>query len=106
VFLTHWSIGLWAELRGSGVDVVTICPGLTDTEFFENSGIEPHPKRSGYMSVQKVGRLIRQAVDRNQALMICGISNRLLASICGILPKTWITRLAQLAIRAHHLKTK
>ena len=28
---------LYDEVKGAGIDVLTICPGLTDTEFFENA---------------------------------------------------------------------
>ena len=30
---------LWGELKGTGVDVITLCPGVTKTEFFEVEGM-------------------------------------------------------------------
>jgi short-subunit dehydrogenase len=38
VFDLHWSEGLTQELRGTGVDVLAICPGSTDTEFHAVAG--------------------------------------------------------------------
>lgn len=32
--------GLWAELQGSGVDVLTLCPGATDTEGLAKNGFD------------------------------------------------------------------
>ncbi len=31
--------GLWAEMRGTGVDVITLCPSTTKTEFFIVGGV-------------------------------------------------------------------
>ena len=31
--------GLWAELGGSGVDVLAVCPGMTDTEPVQERGL-------------------------------------------------------------------
>lgn len=37
-FVLSFTCGLWGELRGTGVRAVCICPGPTDTSFFENAG--------------------------------------------------------------------
>lgn len=33
--------GLWAELKPAGIDVLTLCPGATDTEAPRSQGIDP-----------------------------------------------------------------
>jgi len=38
--------GLAAEFVGTQVDVLALCPGTTDTEFFDQAGIAPRPGHS------------------------------------------------------------
>jgi short-subunit dehydrogenase len=40
-FINHLGEGLWAELRPHGIDVLTLCPGATDTEAPVKQGIDP-----------------------------------------------------------------
>jgi uncharacterized protein len=37
-FVLAFSEALWGELSGQGVDVVALCPGATETEFFQVAG--------------------------------------------------------------------
>lgn len=37
-FVLSFTEAVWAETRGTGVRVIALCPGATDTEFFEVSG--------------------------------------------------------------------
>lgn len=37
-FVLSFTEALWAELKGTGIRVLTVCPGPTDTPFFENAG--------------------------------------------------------------------
>lgn len=37
--------GLWAELRSTGIDALTLCPGYTMTEFQQVAGVNPHDPR-------------------------------------------------------------
>ncbi len=37
-FVLSWSEALWAENRERGVKVLALCPGATDTEFFDRVG--------------------------------------------------------------------
>jgi short-subunit dehydrogenase len=38
-FLLHWAEGIRAELSGTGVSIVTVCPGSIDTEFNQAADI-------------------------------------------------------------------
>ena len=48
--------GLWAELKPDGIDVLTICPGATDTEAAALQGIDPSTLKN-VMSPEEVARL-------------------------------------------------
>src|SRR5262249_21184991 len=37
-FVVSFTEALWAETRGTGVRVTALCPGATDTEFFDVAG--------------------------------------------------------------------
>jgi hypothetical protein len=66
---------LWAELRGSGVDVLVLEPGSTETEFHDVAGELPHPGESA----AKVVRVALRALGR-QPSVVSGLSNWLLAN--------------------------
>lgn len=48
--------GLWAEMQLEGIDVLTLCPGATDTEAPRNQGIDPATLHD-LMSPDDVARL-------------------------------------------------
>ena len=48
--------GLWGELTPDGIDVLTLCPGATDTEAAAKQGIDPSTLRN-VMSPDDVARL-------------------------------------------------
>lgn len=45
--------GLWAELKPEGIDVLTLCPGATESEAAANQGIDPSKLRN-VMSAEAV----------------------------------------------------
>jgi len=54
--------GLWAELKSDGIDVLTLCPGATDTEAPRLQGIDPATLRN-VMSPEEVARLALENID-------------------------------------------
>jgi len=71
--LIGWSRSLRKDLRGSGVDVVIVCPPAADTPFFANAGFfdykEKHPGQS-MMSAEAVASQTLQAVQRRSSQVI------------------------------------
>lgn len=55
-FVNRLGEGLWAELTPEGIDVLTICPGATDTEAPRRQGIDPATLRN-VMSPDEVATL-------------------------------------------------
>lgn len=54
--------GLWAELNGEGIDVLTLCPGATDTEAPRSQGIDPATLKN-LMSPDDVARLALENIQ-------------------------------------------
>ncbi len=84
--------GLWGEVRGSGVDVLVLAPGATDTEMITNSGMDVRDMPTGAMTPADVAR---QGLERlgGGPSHIAGVANFLLVSLLSLLPR----RLALLA---------
>jgi uncharacterized protein len=55
-FVNSLGEGLWAELAPEGIDVLTLCPGATDTEAPRLQGIDPATLRN-VMAPEEVARL-------------------------------------------------
>lgn len=92
-FLLHWSLALGEDLRGSGVQVLAVCPGPTATEFFKRAGLKQGAvsDRWGQTSDQVVLEAW-QALARSRAQVVCGWVNWLLTAVASRLPKPWAAR--------------
>ncbi|MCA9782061.1 MAG: SDR family NAD(P)-dependent oxidoreductase [Calditrichaeota bacterium] len=62
------------ELKGSGVQLTTCCPGLVDTEFFEAGDLRFRPATS--IPAADVARGALKALARGQALLVLPASTR------------------------------
>jgi hypothetical protein len=95
-FLNLFSEGLRQELKGTGVRVQALCPGLTRTEFHTRPGFEEYQKRIPgflWMTAEDVVRESLDALDKDRALCIPGSTNRWIAAALR-------SRLGALAVQA------
>ncbi|MCA9320907.1 MAG: SDR family oxidoreductase [Planctomycetes bacterium] len=91
--LLHWSEALTAELASSGVRVTALCPGVTDTEFFEagDYAMKSLIYRMPRATPESVARAGLDALARGRARVIPGWNNRALLALTKILPTSWVT---------------
>ncbi|MBM2616162.1 SDR family NAD(P)-dependent oxidoreductase [Actinoplanes sp. LDG1-06] len=86
-YVLSFSQALWAETRGSGVRVVAVSPGPTDTPMNRS----PMAKRS---TGQVVDTVVRAVAGRRPAVVDGGV-NRLTSVVFGrVLPGAWSAGLA------------
>ena len=94
--LLIFSEGFALELAPSGVTVTTLCPGVTDTEFFDAGDYETKSpiytmKR---MSAASVVKSALSRTERGGGTVVPGVANRMLLTLNRMLPRAFVTGLA------------
>lgn len=99
-FVTRFSEALFEELRGTGVRIQALLPGFTRTEFQESAGLDPEMVPSfAWMSAEQVVEASLEALERQQALCIPGMGNRVLAAFQSAAPRGIKRRIIGAALR-------
>lgn len=95
-YVLSFTEGLASELKGTGVVVQALCPGLTATEFLEVA--ETHRgllvTRLPTMSPEEVVAASLRGLDRGRLRVIAGLANRLLAAVQSVVPRGIVRRVA------------
>jgi short-subunit dehydrogenase len=84
-FLLWFSDALREELRGSGVTVTILCPGVTQTEFRARAGIVEKNAEAGWTAAA-VARAGVAGALRGRPLVVPGLVNRLFVTVFRHLP--------------------
>lgn len=90
--------GLAAELARFGVKVTALCPGPTESEFFEVSGTLKFKER-GVQPTEDVARLGIDALLRGKRVLIPNASGRITALLVRFLPVELITHFIEKVAR-------
>ncbi len=91
-FVLSFTEALWAETRTSGVRVLALCPGATETAFFTTTGAEFLTR--GRQSPQVVVATALGALAGSRAVVVPGLGNRLNSAAHRLLPRQTMTRLS------------
>ena len=91
-FVLSFSEAIHEELLGTGVKVVCLAPGPTETGFGEDSGMNDTKIFSANaMSAAKVAQVGAKAFESNRAIAIPGLKNRIGTLLARIAPRA-VTR--------------
>jgi len=91
-FVLSFTEGLATEIKGTGVRVQALCPGLTESEFHETSGTDKVPfTKTRMMTAEAVVAQSLRALDRGRPLrVIPGWDNRAVAGVQRFLPRSLV----------------
>jgi hypothetical protein len=86
-YVLSFSEALSEELRGSGVTVTALCPGVTPTGFQDRAQVSGMQfTRLGVVSAEKVAAAGYKALLRGQRVVVPGFVNRLLVLSTRLIP--------------------
>ncbi len=104
-FVLHWSLALNAELRGSGVHSLAVCPGPTTTNFSQRAGLQSgsvSPALS--MSCEQVVMKSLRALAAGRSQVVTGWKNQVMTALSSKLPKPLVARAAAKVLGRYQLK--
>ncbi len=102
-FLLSLTEALWEENRSYGVTVMALCPGVTDTNFFEAARGEKPPTRVAQSPEEVVETALRGLAHR-KASIISGLSNKLMIEAERVTPRSLVLRAAGSMMRKQYEK--
>jgi short-subunit dehydrogenase len=92
-FVLSLTEALHQEMKSSGVRVSALCPGPTVTEFFDVAGAGNSRLARMGADATSVVRAGLKGLDRNRAVVIPGVANRIGAQANRILPRAAMRRI-------------
>jgi short-subunit dehydrogenase len=96
-YVLSFTEALWAETRGTEVRVTALCPGATDTPFFDTAS--EHASIGRRMAPGDVVDAAFSALERRRCSVTPGLHNRLLAAAPRLTPRQTVVRVSERTMR-------
>ena len=95
-FVVSFSLAVANELRGTGVSLTVLCPGVTKTEFFDAAGIADSALLNGpAMTAAAVAREGYDAMLAGKAEIIAGARNRWMILGTRLAPRSMLAGISR-----------
>ena len=99
-FVTSFSEAIAEENRPYGIQVLALCPGSTQTNFFAASGIDRPIQVKGQQSVNDVVETAMRAVSSGRTKVVSGLANKIGAVFGSYVPSFISRRAVASALRS------
>jgi short-subunit dehydrogenase len=91
-FVLSFSEALWEENRPYGIQVMALCPGVTETNFFEAAQMEQKPPARVSQTPEQVVDTALRALKRGKGHVISGWINFFMTETERVVPRSLIVR--------------
>ncbi len=100
-FVLSFSEALWEENRPHGIKVMALCPGVTETNFFEVAHGQKPPARVAQTPEDVVETALR-GLARGKSHIVSGWTNRAMMEAERLAPRSLVTRVAGRMMRKEY----
>ncbi len=96
-YVLSFTEALENELRGTGVTVTALCPGLTSTGFVDRSGMGASKlfQRGGIMEAGQVADEAYRGFLLGKTFIMPGARNRFMTFLPRLMPRKMVTRMVR-----------
>jgi short-subunit dehydrogenase len=88
-FVLSWSESIATELEPRGIAVTALCPGVTDTDFFEEADMEATVAfhKAPKMAPQEVAEIGYKALMKGERVVVTGMANKAMVFSRHLMPE-------------------
>ena len=97
-FVLSFTEALWHENRKTGVRILALCPGATQTEFFDRTGEKF--MTDGRQSATEVVDTALAALDKSSPTVVSGVRNAILAMGYRVAPRKLLLAVSERMLKA------
>lgn len=97
-FILSFSEALWEENRPHGIHVIALCPGVTETNFFEAARMDRPPMR-GSQTPEEVVETALRGLKRKKNSIVSGWLNAMTVCAARLLPRSLVLRITGKVLR-------
>lgn len=101
-YVLLFSEALHYEVKKEGVNVLAVCPGPTNTGFFDFANMKLEKSPIAYQSSEQVVQTALKAIDARRAVVISGWKNKVAVFAERFLPRSVVTKIAQKTMMAQY----
>lgn len=101
-FVLSFTEAIWAENKDSGVHIMALCPGPTESQFVERAEFPNsfEGAKSNYASPERVVKDALEAFEKNQSNLVTGgVANQLIVNLPRLFPRELIVSLVEKQFR-------
>ena len=98
-FVLSYTEALWQECKGTGVTILALCPGATETEFFERTGEQF--LTDGRQTSKQVVDTAFSALGKSSPTVVSGLRNNLLAAGYRITPRKLMLTVSERLLKSN-----
>jgi short-subunit dehydrogenase len=95
-WVTSFTEGIGASLPGTGVRMMALCPGFTETEFHERAGLERTGPKSFWLTPQRVVDEGLADLRRGKVISVPSPQYKAVVAVGGLLPRAVVRKLGGL----------
>jgi len=88
-FVLNWSLALHEECKDAGIGVLCVCPGPTQSNFFERAGMDPGKMAKSAQTAEAVVNESLLALAKGRSMVVTGWRNRCMVWLGSLLPLRW-----------------
>ncbi|MCG5060935.1 MAG: SDR family oxidoreductase [Limnoraphis sp. WC205] len=96
-FVLHFSEALWAENQDAGIHILALCPGPTESNFFEAAEFPSSLGGGGKLvTAKEVVVEALKALEKNQSTLVTGgLGNHIIANISRFVPRDLVVSMVE-----------